>query len=348
MCIKGEIHFGEGHSSHRKTSNQLAIARNRQANNSMSLVDVPYYTRQGPASASLSRNHRSRPPFISEAMINGPILDHRLANMGIYDDGSDDEAMYREVGPMSPVGSQASSAFGMEMPPFEDSSFDSFEMGMTPIHFGRLSQPPASLNRHLSRVRMMHHQFASDTLDLGESPFGATLSEEHGNYVIKAPTPGVPRERLVLEVVGCRRLELTVSPQPSEPQDTFDDAGSAAQEGKEEPSRHQREAAVATALKRSVILPHDSDVSGITCTYDNGVLRIDVPRVASEALIPGFGAVSGAQGELLEEAKEAKRRVCEARVELRKLEAAAKEADGKLRSSLREASNSHERVLVTV
>lgn len=347
----------------------------------MSIIsDVPYYG---------ARMQSSSPsPFHARAGggafgVDEPLLDHRIANMGIYNDDSDARSI-----PTSP----GSMIYTRGMPGHRDAdSYAAFEVGMEmpplPFHQGPSASSPiptsaVSFTRNLShhivetRRTLDNHHFAHDAL---VSPFGATLSEDPttGSYVIEAPTPGIPKERLVLEAVGLRKLELTISLAPEVPfNGEGQDMGPQPEEEEEEEleqesttasSPHlsrrqksaiqrrgataawrQREQSIAAAMKRSVTLPHDCDLSGATSSYENGVLRVTVPRAPASSLVPGYGAVGGAHAGLLAAAAESKERVNSARAELRALEAAAKEADRELRSALEETNRSQERVALSI
>jgi hypothetical protein len=352
----------------------------------MSIIsDVPYYG---------ARMQSSSPsPFQARAGggafgVDEPLLDHRIANMGIYNDNSDTSSI-----PTSPGGMM----YARGMPSHHEAdSYAAFEVGMgmplLPFHrapSASSSTPTsaASSSRHLShhivetRRALDHHHFAHDAL---VSPFGATLSEDPttGSYVIEAPTPGIPKERLVLEAVGLRKLELTISSAPEVPSNgEGQEMGPQAEEEKEEeeeqaeleqgsttasppnlsrrqsrainhrgatPALRHREQAIAAAMKRSVTLPHDCDLSGATTSYENGVLRVTVPRAPASSLVPGYGAIGAAHAGLLAAAAESKEKVNSARAELRALEAAAKEADRELRSALEETHRSQERVALSI
>jgi len=179
------------------------------------------------------------------------------------------------------------------------------------------------------------------------NPLGARVLIEEGQYVVEAPTPGVPRDRLSLEFVGARRLELVVAPPPAPPAATEGaGAGGGAADPADDgaasstnaagaliaaaPSR-RRGASEEEGLRCGVRFPADCDPSSASSTYVDGVLRVIVPRTSGPLHPP-----SNSEDPLLEEAREGRRRAEEARARLGELEASAREAEERLREALRE------------
>lgn len=316
----------------------------------MSIVDVPYYSQpqgsQGSPAAYSAMLHNPHRHYLglSEAMC-GPILDHRLANMGLDDGGSDDDY---ESPFAAPTAASTSGEQDYDTA-LDNATLGVYEMGMPPF-------PHMAEARH-ALVLDHHHSL---TRDAEVSPFGATLRQEGEAYIVEAPTPGIPKERLVLEAIGLRRLELTIAPSSASSDEATEEMGEALEKESEtgEPitpkrapapaSRRERDAAVAAAFRRGVTLPSDCDLSSASCTYENGVLRVVVPRAPVSSLVPGHGAIGAAHADLLAEATEVKKRVAEARSELRSLEQAAKEAGARLKSALSASRRSGDRVALAI
>eukprot|EP00285_Hemiselmis_virescens_P012504 CAMPEP_0173387386 /NCGR_PEP_ID=MMETSP1356-20130122/9900_1 /TAXON_ID=77927 ORGANISM="Hemiselmis virescens, Strain PCC157" /NCGR_SAMPLE_ID=MMETSP1356 /ASSEMBLY_ACC=CAM_ASM_000847 /LENGTH=309 /DNA_ID=CAMNT_0014343985 /DNA_START=318 /DNA_END=1247 /DNA_ORIENTATION=- len=242
--------------------------------------------------------------------------------------------------------------------------------GQAPLSRQALSVAAAELRRHQIETGMPlpYHADLEEAIedpvagtrgDAGtvivdpSNPLGAWVSIEDAAYVIEAPTPGVPRERLSLEIVGLRRLELVVASaehaagsgsSPSregEVLETFEVEGPAAgamprrRAGPAGGARVDASPARKTTheLKCGVSLPGDCDIASASSTYKDGVLRVTVPRVPEGSFPSGLAL---AEAPLVEEVEGVRRMVVEARERLIELEASAKDAEERLRVALHE------------
>uniref|UniRef100_A0A6U2J5L2 SHSP domain-containing protein n=1 Tax=Hemiselmis andersenii TaxID=464988 RepID=A0A6U2J5L2_HEMAN len=316
------------------------------------------------------------------------MLDHRLRNMGIYEGEEEGQRQgHQDVGP-GPLSSPPSSPRSPISAAISAYSTITPERGAPLSAYSSLADPfnpyagsaNATRGREISPQELRRHQAAVGLLcDLGltaaaselpdvpvevpagddddaaiqivdpSNPLGARVHIEKDQYIIEAPTPGVPRERLSLEFVGLRCLELVVAPPPSSGRSTPPSEGEVLEtvdvEGHAAGTTTVRRPAGARVgatpsrkrgveeLKCGVKLPADCDVTSASSTYVDGVLRVTVPRVPEGALPSG---VAAGASPLIEEAREGRRKVEEARATLCELEAAVKEAEERLRDALRE------------
>lgn len=173
------------------------------------------------------------------------------------------------------------------------------------------------------------------------------LAREGDCYVVSAALPGVrPDEISCVEVVGNRtvRLEVTkkrpraapAAPKALAPKPPAPDAAAPSSDA-DEPVVVEDAASTATTidsaaeeepleaivvLDQMLSLPQPVDTAGITCTYQNGLLRIQVPIVAP--------ALGDDHRELLaaleQQAKDAETKVVELAQQLKEQQAKAREA----------------------
>lgn len=134
--------------------------------------------------------------------------------------------------------------------------------------------------------------------------------KEHNEYVVEAPTPGVKREEIKIDVVGGRRVELSIDQDMPMELD-----GKKA--GEETGARYTRKAFM------SVTLPQDADVHAARLEYNDGLLHIHFPRVKQEQDALSAMHIEGEHAELAKEAAARMNKVKELRA---MLEAEAKEA----------------------
>jgi len=173
------------------------------------------------------------------------------------------------------------------------------------------------------------------------------LTREGDCYVVSAALPGVrPDEISCVEVVGNRtvRLEVTkkrpraahAAPKAPAPKASAPDAAAPSSDA-DEPVVVEDSASTASTmdsaaagepleaivvLDQMLSLPQPVDTAGITCTYQNGLLRIQVPIVA-----PGLGDDHRELMAALEqEAKDAETKVVELAQQLKEQQAKAREA----------------------
>lgn len=98
------------------------------------------------------------------------------------------------------------------------------------------------------------------------------ISENEGNYVIKADIPGVPKDALTVTVDnGVLTLQ-----------------GERRQEHKEENERFHRVERVYGSFSRSFHLPEDADAMGLKANAVEGQLTVTVPK---KAVTPSATAV---------------------------------------------------------
>jgi hypothetical protein len=180
------------------------------------------------------------------------------------------------------------------------------------------------------------------------------LAREGDCYVVSAALPGVrPDEISCVEVVGNRtvRLEVTkkrpraapAAPKAPAPKAPAPDA-TAPSSDSDEPVVVEDPASTAATidsaaaeepleaivvLDQMLALPQPVDTAGITCTYQNGLLRIQVPIVAP-ALGDDHRELMAA---LEQEAKDAETKVVELAQQLKEQQAKAREAQQALHSA---------------
>jgi HSP20 family molecular chaperone IbpA len=180
------------------------------------------------------------------------------------------------------------------------------------------------------------------------------LAREGDCYVVSAALPGVrPDEISCVEVVGNRTVRLEVTkkrpraapaapkaPAPKAPSPdatapssdsdepvVVDDPASTAATIDSAAAEEPLEAIV--VLDQMLALPQPVDTAGITCTYQNGLLRIQVPIVAP-ALGDDHRELMAA---LEQEAKDAETKVVELAQQLKEQQAKAREAQQALHSA---------------
>ena len=175
------------------------------------------------------------------------------------------------------------------------------------------------------------------------------LTREGDCYVVSAALPGVrPDEISCVEVVGNRTVRLEVTkkrpraahgapkasaPDAAAPSSDADepvvveDSASTASMMDSAAAEEPLEAIV--VLDQMLSLPQPVDTAGITCTYQNGLLRIQVPIVAP--------ALGDDHRELLaaleQQAKDAETKVVELAQQLKEQQAKAREAQQALHSA---------------
>ena len=180
------------------------------------------------------------------------------------------------------------------------------------------------------------------------------LTREGDCYVVSAALPGVrPDEISCVEVVGNRTVRLEVTkkrpraapaapkaPAPKAPAPDTTAPSSDADEAVvvEDPASTAATIDSAAAeepleaivvLDQTLALPQPVDTAGITCTYQNGLLRIQVPIVAP-ALGDDHRELMAA---LEQEAKDAETKVVELAQQLKEQQTKAREAQQALHSA---------------
>jgi HSP20 family molecular chaperone IbpA len=105
---------------------------------------------------------------------------------------------------------------------------------------------------------------------VGGSAMAVRLDKKDNVYVVEACTPGVKRDELKIEIVGRRKLELTI--EQGEKQ-----VGSN-KEGEDKVKASEDGEARSSGLVRrffgSVVLPEDADTASPRLEYVDGVLRV--------------------------------------------------------------------------
>jgi len=176
------------------------------------------------------------------------------------------------------------------------------------------------------------------------------LAREGDCYVVSAALPGVrPDEISCVEVVGNRTVRLEVTKKrpraaPAAPKAPAPDAAAAPSSDADEPVVVEDPASTAATidsaaaeepleaivvLDQMLALPQPVDTAGITCTYQNGLLCIQVPIVAP-ALGDDHRELMAA---LEQEAKDAETKVVELAQQLKEQQAKAREAQQALHSA---------------
>lgn len=180
------------------------------------------------------------------------------------------------------------------------------------------------------------------------------LTREGDCYVVSAALPGVrPDEISCVEVVGNRTVRLEVTqkrrraapdapraPAPKAPTPDAAAPGSDADEPVvvEDPTLNAAMTENAAAeekleaivvMDQTLALPQPVDTAGITCTYQDGLLRVQVPIVAP-ALGDDHRELMAA---LEQEAKDAETKVVQLAQQLREQHAKAREAQQALQSA---------------
>jgi HSP20 family molecular chaperone IbpA len=105
---------------------------------------------------------------------------------------------------------------------------------------------------------------------------GAFLSlrfdKKQGAYTVEAPTPGVKRDELKIEIVGDRQLELTI-----EQGARTDDSSTQQQKQDDENTSMGSHEGASNFVRRmfgSILLPEDADTSSAHVEYADGLLRV--------------------------------------------------------------------------
>ena len=192
---------------------------------------------------------------------------------------------------------------------------------------------------------------------------GLQLSRDEDKYIVTSALPGVKREDIHVELMGNRILRLYVEQaassrafsRPDQPKSTPSDkdphhpderpsadafsspAPEAAATAKPAPSctinlAAQLESVV--VIERSVNLPQLVDSGGITCTYRDGLLRIEIPIQAPSLDDEHRTLVA----RLEQDAADAGAQVAELAKQLREQKAKAEEALTALRLAQRDAN----------
>jgi HSP20 family molecular chaperone IbpA len=160
------------------------------------------------------------------------------------------------------------------------------------------------------------------------------LEAEEGRLVAKLAAPGVKADRMSVELVGNRVLQVRVSMDTKGKDRSGADSACASSSPKETNAGTQQPAARSTVvMERSVALPLLVDPTAITSTYADGLLRVDIP-IQPPAMDDGPRARIA---ELEQEAKDADARIAELSKELTELKTKARDAHQAARREKAEA-----------
>jgi HSP20 family protein len=88
------------------------------------------------------------------------------------------------------------------------------------------------------------------------------IKETDSSYVIRAPVPGFTPEEVSVEVSG-NVLSITASHQ---------------EQKEEKEGDYLRREMIMGDFERQIALPSDARPDNVNATFDNGVLRIEIPR----------------------------------------------------------------------
>jgi len=117
--------------------------------------------------------------------------------------------------------------------------------------------------RELNRVaRVMENQLANVGREFGDLSPRVDVEEAKDSYVIKAEIPGVPKENIKVDIdnnVLTLRGEKVVQKE----------------EGEGELHRKER---IYGSFFRQFVLPEDVDPKGVKANYENGVLKLMMPK----------------------------------------------------------------------
>ena len=186
-------------------------------------------------------------------------------------------------------------------------------------------------------------------LAVGDALQALRLTREDDHYVVTAALPGVKASDIEVELVGHKTVDIRVmqrgtagngTPRLGAAEGAPTDGPHANKSSEEELNLSDKHR---IAMHRSVSLPQLVDADGVTCSYRDGLLRIDIPVQAPPAAEDDTRVDA-----LKHEAEEAQNRVAEAEkklVEYRTQAAAALEAlRNEKRAALR-ALQSHRHAL---
>jgi HSP20 family molecular chaperone IbpA len=158
---------------------------------------------------------------------------------------------------------------------------------------------------------------------------GLGLKRQDDKYIATCALPGVKRQDIRLELLGNRTLSIHVHSSNQEPAAETDGSNQAHgmpdQDTKSVPERPGS----SMLMHRSVTLPQLVDAAGITCTYQDGLLRIEVPAQAPALDEEEHGRMEA----LRQEAQDAAAHVAELEKQLREGRTKAAEAESALRSA---------------
>ena len=92
-------------------------------------------------------------------------------------------------------------------------------LGQTPYTtspFDSLLSKPSTLLDDLWPLSTLESLLPSSQLSRNSSPLSLRLDEKENAYIVEAATPGVKREDLKIDIVGGRRVELSVAVRSNE------------------------------------------------------------------------------------------------------------------------------------
>jgi HSP20 family molecular chaperone IbpA len=155
------------------------------------------------------------------------------------------------------------------------------------------------------------------------------LKRQDDKYIATCALPGVKQQDIRLELLGNRTLAIYVHSSNKQLAVETDGSNQAHamsdQDAKSVPERTES----SLLMRRSVTLPQLVDAAGITCTYQDGLLRIEVPDQA-----PALDEEEHGRMETLRrEVQNAAAHVAELEKQLREGRTKAAEAESALRSA---------------
>jgi HSP20 family molecular chaperone IbpA len=155
------------------------------------------------------------------------------------------------------------------------------------------------------------------------------LKRQDDKYIATCALPGVKQQDIRLELLGNRTLAIHVHSSNKQPAEETDGSIQAHampdQDAKSVPERTES----SMLMHRSVTLPQLVDAAGITCTYQDGLLRIEVPAQAPALDEEEHGRLEALQ----REAQDADAQVAELEKQLREGRIKAAEAESALRAA---------------
>ncbi len=138
------------------------------------------------------------------------------------------------------------------------------------------ARPSLSVGKKLPSTKVTVGNHGGGLLDL-------RFDKTEGAYIVEAPTPGVKRDELKIEIVGDRRLELTIE-QGAKTDDS--DTQQQQQPGNENTHRgSEHEEGASNFVRRifgRVLLPEDAETSSARVEYADGLLRVVFAKMSED------------------------------------------------------------------
>ncbi|MFC7167316.1 Hsp20/alpha crystallin family protein [Halospeciosus flavus] len=126
----------------------------------------------------------------------------------------------------------------------------------------------------------LNREFGEE-LGRGGGRIAVDVEETDDSYVVTADLPGFEKEDVDVELHD-ETLHISAEREAEREEEVEPGASEEAAEEEEETQRYLVRERHAGAVSRAITLPETVDEEGVTATFENGVLRVELPKAAGE------------------------------------------------------------------